>query len=85
MAEKVAKDYQDVEARSLEQRNVEAEKEVKASEKASQEEEHKGVLTAFLTSLSHKSTNKQDAMDRCANFLAEYLNVPAAYIAVKKN
>lgn len=56
----------------------------KATEEANAIEEYKTVLEAFISSLAGTCTHKQEAMDKCTAFLAEYLKVPASYVAVKR-
>jgi hypothetical protein len=56
----------------------------KATEKATAVEEYNQVLEGFVSSLAGISNSKQEAMDKCTSFLAEYLKVPASYVAVKK-
>jgi hypothetical protein len=41
-------------------------------------------LTDFLMELENNATNKKAAMDQVVAFAADYLNVPACYIGVKK-
>jgi hypothetical protein len=67
----------------VEQAKVDDVKDEQAKAKATADEERNEVLTAFLSSLAVVTT-KQDAMDQCTTFLADYLKVPASYVAVKK-
>ena len=67
----------------MEQAKVDDVKDEQAKAKATADEERNEVLTAFLSSLAVVTT-KQDAMDQCTTFLADYLKVPASYVAVKK-
>lgn len=41
-------------------------------------------LVAFMNSLQAEGNNKRDVMDSVSKFLAEYLGLPAVYIAVKR-
>lgn len=84
MLDKVKKDNEAVEAKALEQEKLDAEKENKAAEKATAIEEYNTVLEAFTSSLAITSNTKKEAMDKCTSFLADYLKVPASYVAVKK-
>ena len=78
------KRFAEIEAAARVSRDAEILKEVADAEVQAQKDEHTQQLTSFLGSLSSMAKNKQDAMDRTTSFLAEYLNVPAAYVAVKR-
>lgn len=66
----------------LEELNEEALNESKAAANA-EIEAQKAKVPAFISSLTIDST-KQELMDKVTNFLADYLNIPAVYIAIKK-
>jgi len=84
MMDAIKKDNEVVAAKAVEQSKLDDNKMIEAKAKATADEEHKEVLTGFVSSLAATSTSKQDAMDKCTAFLADYLKVPAAYVAVKK-
>jgi hypothetical protein len=58
-------------------------KEAEKSKLAQEVDQEKSLVPAFESQLS-TYTEKKEAMDAVCKFLAEYLRVPAAYIAVKK-
>lgn len=81
---KVEQRYSDIEAAAREAREAELTQEKVDEAKATEKEEHEQKLSSFLGSLSAMSKNKQEVMDRTTSFMAEYANVPASYVAVKK-
>ena len=56
-----------------------------AAKEAAAVKANEDKLTDFLDELAGAAVNKKEAMDKAVNFVATYLGVPAAYLAVKKN
>eukprot|EP00607_Mallomonas_marina_P008409 CAMPEP_0182423566 /NCGR_PEP_ID=MMETSP1167-20130531/9601_1 /TAXON_ID=2988 /ORGANISM="Mallomonas Sp, Strain CCMP3275" /LENGTH=513 /DNA_ID=CAMNT_0024602663 /DNA_START=115 /DNA_END=1656 /DNA_ORIENTATION=- len=54
------------------------------AEERAKQEAYDAQLPTFLSTLEGVSISKQDCMDKCTQFLANYLDVPATYIAVKR-
>lgn len=84
MKDLIIKQNQEVEARALQKKNSDAKAEAVEQEKAAALNEHAQQLKSFTSSLAGLSRSKQDAMDRSTAFLAGYLNIPAAYVAVRR-
>jgi hypothetical protein len=80
----VEKRFADIDAAAQDARNAEMLKESVEAAAQAKRDEHAQQLTSFLGSVSAMSKNKQEIMDRTTAFLAEYLNVPAAYVAIKR-
>lgn len=56
-----------------------------AAKEAAAAKENEDKLTSFLEGFSEKAATKKEALDQATSFVAEYLGVPAAYLAVRKN
>ena len=48
------------------------------------QEAYDDKLRYFLETLKSTCSSKQDCMNKCTKFVTDYLNIPAAYIAVKR-
>ena len=63
-------------------------KAVAAVEKKNREEAYAAKLSQFVDALGSLDTileTKQTVMDKCTKFVSEYLDIPAAYVAVCRN
>lgn len=56
-----------------------------AAKEAAAVKENEDKLTSFLDGFAEAAATKKEAMDKATSFVAEYLGVPAAYLAIKKN
>lgn len=52
--------------------------------KAKESSNREAALTTFLDNLTSTSQSKQEAMDKSMDFISSYLNLPAAYVAIKR-
>lgn len=81
---KVAENYQQVEANSKAEAEKDAQAAVAAEEKQAAVDSKQKELDDFIAGLSSCGSNKQEAFDAVTNFLADYLKIPAVYVAVKR-
>eukprot|EP00604_Paraphysomonas_vestita_P001390 CAMPEP_0174820474 /NCGR_PEP_ID=MMETSP1107-20130205/4321_1 /TAXON_ID=36770 /ORGANISM="Paraphysomonas vestita, Strain GFlagA" /LENGTH=346 /DNA_ID=CAMNT_0016035897 /DNA_START=92 /DNA_END=1129 /DNA_ORIENTATION=+ len=84
MKKQIAKKNEEIDALAKQSRDAEVLKEVASSDKETKKREREAKLKSFLDSLLPLSKTKQDVMNRVTQFLTEYLNIPAAYIAIVK-
>lgn len=82
--EQTKKNVADVEEKLAAYTAAEEEKQKLAEEQAAQASSVDGIYNDFLASLPFISSSKQAAMQEVVNFIETRMNVPAAYIALKR-
>jgi hypothetical protein len=82
--QKVEDNFKEIDAKAVAEAERDAAAAVIAEEKQSAADSRQQELDNFVTGLSAAGPSKQAAMDAATAFLAEYLSVPAVYVALRK-
>jgi hypothetical protein len=84
LQKKMTENYQSIQLKANEDLHKENLKAYAIEQKKLSIESKMAELDQFISKLSSIGSNKQDAMNSTCEFLAQYLQIPAVYVAIKK-